>query len=303
MKVSVRRTWKNIFKAKAVGDTIYVLANLWLSDNEIKEILSQNIRWFDEHKGTKMPERQPFAEHGTKENYRINIDGQAKNNVKNGRLNNNIYGNLLVDDKHAVHVGQGRQGNGMRISNRQNHCVVDVENRAQGDGNRTSNFNFCDMFCGKELLYFGKIIAVNPSATARTRLDKDVLFIFDDAFAQKDTRIKAIKMFLKRSAKDLLTKQIATFGSCVSLCAEKIEFKELNGGWINCTEAAERTICADYRIVQLPENLQRYLIAHCFAHFGSADHDENFCRKLRYYIPYFTQCEEELSRYDFLLEI
>lgn len=303
MKVNVRRTWKNIFKAKAVGDTIYVLANLWLSDNEIKEILSQNIRWFDEHKSTKISERQPFAEYGTKENYHTNVNGQAKINVKNGRLNNNIYGNFLVDDKRIMYDGQGRQANGMCVSNRQNCCVVEKQNHVQNDERRTSNYNFCDMFCGKELLYFGKTIAVTPSSTARTRLDKDVLFVFDDAFMKKETRLKAIKTFLKRSAKDLLTKQFATFGSCVSLCAEKIEFKELNGGWINCTEAAERTICADYRIVQLSENLQRYLIAHCFAHFDNADHDENFYRKLRYYIPYFTQCEKELSRYDFLLEI
>lgn len=258
MRVQVTRTWRNVFKAKKIGDTIYVLANFWLSNDSIKEILRENMQWFAE---------------------------REKNKVD------------AANAKNDVAVRQPKE----KFQNGAGGCVGTQPSDFASDICKSGNL--CDMFCGKAVMYFGEVLQVKSSVSNKTHINDNTLYLSEENDSCKENRLKTIKAFLKKSAKSLLASDFASFGSAVSLCAEKIEFKELKGLWFSCAEATKRIISVDYRMVQLPTMLQKYIIAHCFAHFRYPDHDDDFTKFMSFCIPNYKQCETEIAKYAYLLEI
>lgn len=171
--------------------------------------------------------------------------------------------------------------------------------QAQGCDNQT----ICNMFCGKSLMLFGEIYPVQPSAMAKTYIDNGTVYLSEDNYADKETRIKALKLYLRRIAKISLSSQVSNFGSAVSLCPEKIDFREVSDGWAKCTDASKKAITIDFRTIQLPTNLQHYVVVHAFTHFKHANHNTDFWHCLSNFLPNYEECIKQLERYDFLKEI
>ncbi len=153
---------------------------------------------------------------------------------------------------------------------------------------------------GTVVVIDGKYLPVKPSLITKSRLENDCLYIFEDSYAEKTTRIRAVKAFLKKYARECLSEKISVIGCELSLCPIKIEFKELSDGWLRCDEAARRIICLDYRVCQLPDPLQRTVITHAFAHFKYQNHDRAFHAFTDDYIPNCLDNELQLRSFDFL---
>lgn len=160
-----------------------------------------------------------------------------------------------------------------------------------------------DIFCGRKTLLCGEVFCVKPSAENKCHVEGDSVFVPEKMFTTKENRIKAVKSCVKKYSVQSVSEAISRFGSCVSLCPTKIEFRNISRGWLKCSNPAERIVTLDYRISQLPEHLQHYLIVHAFSHFTNVGHDGNFWNTVCNYMPNYKNCVEELLEYNFLKEI
>ncbi len=187
----------------------------------------------------------------------------------------------------------------------QKYFAADVETTTDANvgivGSATNDV--ADIFCGKKTLLGGEIFCVKPSAVNKCRVEGDSVFVPEKLFATKESRLKAVKSCLKKYSVQSVSEAISRFGSCVSLCPTKIEFRSISKGWLKCSNPTERIVTLDFRVSQLPEHLQHYLIVHAFSHFTNAGHDGNFWNTVCNYMPNYKSCVEELLEYNFLKEI
>ena len=160
-----------------------------------------------------------------------------------------------------------------------------------------------DIYMGKKTVILGDVITVTSSVGAKTYLDGNVLYINEKYCQSREARLKAIKNYLKKMAQLYVSVEIANFGSNVSLCPVKLEFKDVEEFWLKCSLAAQRILCFDFRIVQLPQNLRTYLIAHAFAHFTHPLHDDKFWNFISNTLPHYRDIAKQLETYRFLKEI
>ena len=166
-----------------------------------------------------------------------------------------------------------------------------------------SQKSISEMFCGKRCLLGGDNLCVRPTVESKCYLDGNAIFIPEKYYSQKDTRVKALKNYIKKLSVQNVADKISRFGSSASLCPTRIEFRNVNDGWVKCTHPSERVISLDFRICQLPDILQHYIIVHAFSHFLNEGHTEAFWNTVSNYLPRYRSCAEELKRYDFLKDI
>lgn len=160
-----------------------------------------------------------------------------------------------------------------------------------------------DIFAGRKTVIMGDVVKVASSVSSKTYLDGDVLYIAEKYFESREGRLKAIKAYLKKMAMLYVAGEIANFGSNVSLCPAKIEFKDNVDFWVKCSLAAQRILCFDIRIVQLPQNLRLYVIAHAFAHFSNPIHDDKFWNYVSNVLPRYQDYAKQLEKYQLLKDI
>lgn len=172
-----------------------------------------------------------------------------------------------------------------------------------GERSGLSAGQIADVFNGKSSVLFGDYVLVRPSVESKCYLDGNCIFMPEKHFAQRDTRLKALASYLKKISVQNVSDAISKFGSNASLCPTKIEFKNVSGSWIKCTQPCEKVIALDYRVCQLPVELQRYLIVHAFAHFTNDGHDEDFWNTVSNYLPRYKTYAKQLQEYDFLKDV
>lgn len=160
-----------------------------------------------------------------------------------------------------------------------------------------------DIFTGRKTVIMGDVVSVESSVSSKTYLDGNILYIAEKYFENREGRLKAIKAYLKKIATMYVAGEIANFGSNVSLCPAKIEFKDNVEFWVRCSLASQRILCFDYRIVQLPQNLRLYVIAHAFAHFSNPIHDDRFWNYISNVLPRYQDYAKQLEKYQMLKNI
>lgn len=240
MLVEVTRTHRRIVKLRYDNGTLKVVANYFVSQRKIKQIIEENLDWVNKQK-------EKF-------------------------------------DNRQFHVEQ---------------IPVSKERVSSVDGGTLAR----DLCVGRKTLLFGDVVEVMPSTSTKTYIEGDILYINDRAYQNKDLRLKTINAYLKRVAQLYVSSEVSKMGTAISLCPSKIEFKDVSKGWVRCSLATERIFCVDYRISQLPQELRTYIIAHAFAHFVSAQHDDKFWMALASFAPKYESCCEQLKQYEFLKEI
>lgn len=194
---------------------------------------------------------------------------------------------------------QKNKTNGVPTKSEYRSAVTQTENTDE----KIDSLAIRDFYLGKVTLIFGDAYSIRSSAAAKTYLEGNALFINEKYFSSKESRIRAVKSYLKKIAQLYVANEISQFGSSISLCPAKIEFKDISTDWIKCAAAAQKSLCIDYRIVQLPKDLRQYIIAHAFTHFFESTHDINFWNVLSNYLPGYQSCREILEKYDFLRDI
>ena len=160
-----------------------------------------------------------------------------------------------------------------------------------------------EIFAGRRTYVLGDTVSVVSTESARSMLDEHILYISEKYYQTRDGRLKAIKAYLKKMATLYVSTEIANFGSRVSLCPSKIEFREIPDAWLKCSNAAQRILTIDYRVVQLPQEVRQYVIAHAFAHFFHPIHDEKFWKCVANFLPNYEQAARQLEKYRFLKDV
>ena len=168
---------------------------------------------------------------------------------------------------------------------------------------KTEDVEFKDMFAGRKTLVMGDTVKVLSTVSVRTILDENTLYIPEKYYQSREGRLKAIKAYLKKIATLYVSTEISNFGSRISLCPTKIEFREIPDTWVKCSNAAQRILTFDYRVVQLPQNLRQYVIAHAFAHFFHPIHDEKFWKCVSSALPRYEEYARQLEKYRYLKDI
>ena len=163
--------------------------------------------------------------------------------------------------------------------------------------------DFKEIFAGRRTIVLGEAVSVVSTESSRTSLDENILYVSEKFYQSRDGRIKAIKAYLKKIATLYVSTEIANFGSRVSLCPSKIEFREIADAWLKCSNAAQRVLTIDYRVVQLPQELRQYVIAHAFAHFFHPIHDEKFWQSVSNFMPSYERAAHKLESYRFLKDV
>ena len=249
MKVQVQRTLKRIVKLRYEDGVLKVVANCFVSNKKLREIIEQNSEWIRQQKrdaaAIKIEEKKPI--------------------------------------KSSPQVAKNRP--------------VKINPHKEKESALKS-----DIFSGKKTLLMGDVISVVSGVGTRAHLDGSVLYINEKFCQSRESRLKAIKTYLKKMAQLYVSTEIANFGSKVSLCPTKIEFREIGEFWLKCSVASQRILCFDFRIVQLPQNLRTYLVAHAFAHFLHPIHDDKFFSFVSDFISHHQDCQRQLENYRFLLD-
>lgn len=160
-----------------------------------------------------------------------------------------------------------------------------------------------EIYDGRKTVIFGDLVTVRAGVGAKTYLDEDSLYVSSKCYESRESRLRAIKAYLKKIAATYVSNEIANFGSDISLCPSKIEFRDNGDFWVKCSLAAQRVLCFDFRIVQLPQKLRRYVIAHAFAHFSHPLHDDDFWNFLSNSLPHYRDYAKELESYRVLKDI
>lgn len=160
-----------------------------------------------------------------------------------------------------------------------------------------------DIFAARKTMVLGDVITIEPSASSKTYLDGNTLYIAEKYYNNREMRIKAIKSYLKKIAFLFVASEVSSFGTSVSLCPQKIEFKDIGDCWCKCSLASQKNLCFDFRLTQLPQNLRYYVIAHAFAHFRFPTHDDAFWNHVSNIIPHYSDLDKQLEAYDFLKDI
>lgn len=160
-----------------------------------------------------------------------------------------------------------------------------------------------EIFAGRRTIVLGDTVSVVSTESTRTALDENILYVSEKYYQSRDGRLKAIKAYLKKMATLYVSTEIANFGSRVSLCPSKIEFREIPDAWLKCSNAAQRILTIDFRVVQLPQDVRQYVIAHAFAHFFHPIHDERFWKCVANFMPRYEEAARRLEKYRFLKDV
>ena len=205
---------------------------------------------------------------------------------------------------HIEKVRQTVSENLAWIKQKQQEFVAqrDAKSNAESQDKSQNVLSISKVFQGMQVLVGGEIFEVKPTLENKTFCKDNVVFVNKDAFDCKDGRLKALKSYLKRIGANYLSTEISAFGSKYSLCPKKIEIKQLET-WLRCCEPTNRFVCLDFRVVQLPMDLQQYVIAHAFSHFFRLGHGADFASVMENFIPHNKDIQQRLADYDFLLSV
>ena len=256
MKVEVTRTLKKIVQMKYEDGVLKVVANRFLSDKRLKQIIDENSEWIRARKQ----------------------DDKGKNVSSTASRSNRTL---------PAPVSRANESITPTCSYSVRDNIPDLK----------------DVFAGRKTLVLGDVVNVFSTSSAKTILDENALYVPEKYYQNRDTRIKAIKSYLRKMATLYVSNEISTFGSRISLCPARIEFKEVPDAWLKCSLASQRILTIDYRVVQLPQNLRQYVIAHAFAHFFHPIHDDKFWNCISGVLPRYEDYARQLEKYRYLKDV
>ena len=214
-----------------------------------------------------------------------------------------LANNKLSLDKIKTFVESKRDWVTSRLQQEHSPVEDSVATSVAANSNVMSQRTIADMFSGKLCMLCGEILSVRPTVESKCYLDGNSILIPEKYYVQKDTRLKALRSYVKKISIQTVSEKISRFGSAASLCPTRIEFRALPNGWVKCTNPSERIISLDFRVCQLPDVLQHYVIVHAFSHFVNDGHSQVFWNTVSNYLPRYRSCVEELKRYDFLKDV
>lgn len=101
---------------------------------------------------------------------------------------------------------------------------------------------------------------------------------------------------LKKSARLLVADKLEFFNQHYNLTYNRISIKNQRSCWGSASQ--KKNLNFNYKIVQLPEELQNYLIVHELCHLKEMNHSRNFWNLVAETVPNFKEIRKKLRNFN-----
>lgn len=159
---------------------------------------------------------------------------------------------------------------------------------------------FCE---GKEILLSGEIITVAPSDKNNFDKDARTLYLDKKTFDNKLKRLNACSTVIENYANVVLPKVISNVSVKLNFQNCNVSIARIRGKriWGKCLR--DNSIVIDYRVAQLPLNLQEYIVVHEFCHLFEFNHSKKFWNTVEHFLPNSNELKIKQKKYDFFREL
>jgi predicted metal-dependent hydrolase len=99
----------------------------------------------------------------------------------------------------------------------------------------------------------------------------------------------------KEEARVLVQAKLAHFNAHYDLVWGRVAIRNQRSRWGSCSKKGNLNF--NYRIIQLPEHLQDYLVVHELCHLVQMNHSSTFWTLVAEVIPNYATCRRELRVY------
>ncbi len=103
------------------------------------------------------------------------------------------------------------------------------------------------------------------------------------------------KKLLSKKAKAYLPYRVDYFANLYHYSYQKLRFSHANTRWGSCS--SNRTISLNIGLMQLPKELQDYVILHELAHLNHMDHSANFWAEVEKHDPNYRLHRQQLKKF------
>lgn len=165
--------------------------------------------------------------------------------------------------------------------------------------------NYGELYSFKAVILEGKVLPITLSDVKKSSIDlENRALIMPEKYADQfdKRRTETIKQ-VYAYAKSRLPKLVSIIGTRLCLCPAKIEIKRIRGKniWGKCDQ--DKRIIIDYRVAQLPAEIQTYILIHEFCHLVQLNHSSKFWQMVEYYLPNYKILRKQLDEYHFIRDI
>ena len=108
-----------------------------------------------------------------------------------------------------------------------------------------------------------------------------------------DVRV-ALKAAMRARAERELPPQLLTLASELGLAVRRVTIRDQRSRWGSCSRSG--AIALNYRLIQMPPSVRRYILVHELAHIVHPNHSRRFWRFVESIDPAFKESERWLKR-------
>jgi predicted metal-dependent hydrolase len=155
---------------------------------------------------------------------------------------------------------------------------------------------------GAPILYLGRELklAVNPARTREIAADLLNLSVLHPA-AQDERQVAAfVRRWLREEAQRMLAPCVADFAARITKRTHTFKLSNARSEWGSCNEHG--VIRLNWRLIQLPPHLARYVVAHEVAHLVELNHSKRFWSLVEALFPGHADARGTLDDWTALLE-
>ena len=97
----------------------------------------------------------------------------------------------------------------------------------------------------------------------------------------------------KSAARDIVIQKLDQWNEIYQFSFSRVEIKNMKTRWGSCS--SRKTLCFNYRIVFLSEELQDYLVVHELCHLAEMNHSSRFWRQVERTIPNYKVLRKAIN--------
>lgn len=145
---------------------------------------------------------------------------------------------------------------------------------------------------------YNKIYLSNHSKPLGISIEEEkIIFNFPHIPEMNQEKIikKELKLFLKKSARTFLEKQLSQYAKLMNLKYQTLTLREQKTRWGSCS--GQDRISLNWRLVHYPPAVINYVIVHELAHLVQRNHSPQFWQLVAQYDPDYSEHRSYLRKY------
>jgi hypothetical protein len=159
---------------------------------------------------------------------------------------------------------------------------------------------FEDVQTYKKFLLFGNKYTLLVSDVKKIETNDNFQIVLPRKI-EPGNMLKAIKLWYKKVAKQILLERLEFIESRVKLKSNLMKITSSKGRWGSCN--SKGVICFNWRVIMLPPKIIDYVIVHELCHLVEMNHSKNFWNLVNTFLPSAEQSKQEIRAYGFILSL